>query len=196
MAVDPRRDRRAAGWLRSAGDQRLQHGAPRCRRARHGMTGRGGPNATIVNTCASARPICSWPSSRSAAGARWRSPMRSGSAPRPATHAKRGDQFSELLQREWGSRRAALRVGPTTRAQKAAKSPIRLRSPGLRARTEANRERHASVLPLSIPAGIQARMREMSSRTLASSSFSSRRYFTKSPILTRPFSSPSSITGR
>ena len=42
----------------------------------------------------------------------------------------------------------------------------------------------------------QARMREISRRTLASSSFSSRRCFTRSPILTMPFSSWSSITGR
>ena len=42
----------------------------------------------------------------------------------------------------------------------------------------------------------QARMRERSRRTLASSSFSSRRCFTRSPILTMPFSSFSSITGK
>ena len=42
----------------------------------------------------------------------------------------------------------------------------------------------------------QARMREISRRTLASNSFSSRRCFTRSPILTMPFSSLSSITGK
>ena len=42
----------------------------------------------------------------------------------------------------------------------------------------------------------QARMREISRRTLASSSFSSRRCFTRSPTLTMPFSSLSSITGK
>src|SRR5208282_421576 len=42
----------------------------------------------------------------------------------------------------------------------------------------------------------QARMREMSRRTLASSSFSSRRCFTRSPMLTMPFTSLSSITGK
>jgi len=42
----------------------------------------------------------------------------------------------------------------------------------------------------------QARMREISRRTLASSSFSSSRCFTRSPILTMPFSSLSSVTGR
>ena len=42
----------------------------------------------------------------------------------------------------------------------------------------------------------QARMREMSRRTLASSSFSSRRCLTKSPMLTMPFSSLFSMTGK
>src|SRR3954467_4112046 len=42
------------------------------------MTGRGGPNATTANTCATARPTCSWPSSRSAVGTRWRSPSSAG----------------------------------------------------------------------------------------------------------------------
>ena len=47
-----------------------------------------------------------------------------------------------------------------------------------------------------MPIPPQARMREISRRTLASNSFSSRRCFTRSPILTMPFSSLSSITGK
>ena len=42
------------------------------------MTGRGRPNAMTTNTCATAPPICSWPSSRSAVGVRWRSPTSAG----------------------------------------------------------------------------------------------------------------------
>ena len=47
-----------------------------------------------------------------------------------------------------------------------------------------------------IEALTQARMRKRSRRTLASSSFASRRCFTRSPILTMPFSSLFSITGK
>src|SRR6185437_12370324 len=48
----------------------------------------------------------------------------------------------------------------------------------------------------SASAVVQARIRVISSSTLASSSFSSSRYFTKSPMLTSPTSSSPSSTGR